>query len=354
MARTSTALPARQGTSDPHRALRIWLYAVAGLVLAMVTVGGATRLTGSGLSITEWRPIMGAIPPLSASDWQEAFDKYRQIAQYKVVNRGMSLDAFKVIFWWEWGHRQLGRLIGFAYLLPFLVFLARGLVPAHMKGRLWVLFSLGGLQGAMGWYMVQSGLTDRVDVSQYRLAMHLTLAAIIFASLIWTALDLSPSAGRVRLKALPQRAITWSAILLGLVFLQIFLGALVAGLKAGLAHNTWPLMDGRLIPSGLFAQSPWWKNLFENVLTVQFNHRTVGYALAVIGVWHGLRVARLADDEQARQSGLLIAGVIIVQIAIGIWTLLAHVPLWLGLVHQAVAMIVLAIAVWHRHAVLRA
>jgi heme a synthase len=336
---------------EAYWALRVWLFAVAGLVLAMVTVGGATRLTGSGLSITEWKPLMGAIPPISPADWMEAFDKYRQIAQYKLVNKGMSLDAFKVIFWWEWGHRQLGRFIGVAYLVPLLAFVWLKWVPTALMPRLFGLLVLGGLQGAMGWYMVQSGLTDRVDVSQYRLAAHLTLAAVIFAGLLWTALDLSPATERVRLRTLPPRAVHFATALVVLVLAQIFLGALVAGMKAGLAHNTWPLMDGRIIPNGLLAMTPWWLNLFENGLTVQFNHRMVAYGLAALGLWHALRTARVADDEQVRVSAWLMAAAIVVQIGIGIWTLLLAVPLWLGLGHQAMAMIVLGLVVWHRHAI---
>jgi heme a synthase len=346
MMRTTAWLSAR---SEVHLAVRLWLWAVAGLVLVMVTVGGATRLTGSGLSITEWKPLMGAIPPLNPADWAEAFEKYRQIAQYKLVNKGMSLDAFKVIFWWEWGHRQLGRFIGLAYGLPFLLFAWLKWLPPKLIPRFAGLLVLGGMQGAMGWYMVQSGLTDRVDVSQYRLAAHLTLAAIIFAGLVWTALDLAPQSTRVHLQSLPPRAITVASLLVALVLGQIFLGALVAGMKAGLAHNTWPLMDGRVIPHGLLAMTPWWLNLFENAMTVQFNHRMAAYLLAGLALWQGMRVARHADAAAARASGWLVALTILVQIGFGIWTLLAGVPLWLGLVHQATAMAVLGVVVWHRH-----
>ncbi len=346
--------PLSTAARSGHAAVRAWIYSVAVLVLLMVTVGGATRLTGSGLSITEWKPLIGAMPPLDHADWIEAFEKYRQIAQYKLINKGMSLEAFQVIFWWEWGHRQLGRVIGLAFLLPLLTFAAMNMIPAGVLPRLLGLFVLGGLQGAMGWYMVQSGLTDRIDVSQYRLAAHLTLAAVIFAGLIWTALDLSPRAARVRLRTVPRGAVRLATVLVALVFGQIFLGALVAGMKAGLAHNTWPLMDGKLIPNGLLAMSPWWINGFENALTVQFNHRMVAYLLAGLGLWQGVCVARTADDEQARASGWLLALAIVVQISVGIWTLLLAVPLWLGLVHQALAMIVLGIAVWHSHAVARA
>jgi heme a synthase len=348
---TLRSAPATAAIATPD-ALRIWLWSVAGLVLAMVTVGGATRLTGSGLSITEWKPILGAIPPLSAADWQDVFDKYRQIAQYKLVNKGMSLDAFKVIFWWEWGHRQLGRFIGLAFALPFFYFLARSRIPAHIKPKLWGLLALGGLQGFMGWYMVQSGLTDRVDVSQYRLAAHLTLAAVIFAGLVWVALELTPRRA-VHLQSLAPSAVTRSGWLVALVLLQIFLGALVAGMKAGLAYNTWPLMDGRLIPSGLLAATPWWTNLFENALTVQFDHRLLAYILTGLGLWQGIVAARAADDASIRLSGALLAGCITAQVVLGIATLVAHVPLGLALAHQALAFILLGLVVWHRHAITR-
>ena len=249
--------------------------AVAALVFLMVSIGGATRLTGSGLSITEWQPIVGTLPPLSQADWLEAFAKYRQIPQYEHVNRGMSLEAFKIIFWWEWTHRFLGRLIGAAFLLPFLYFLAAG----HACRARWRPSSpassrSAALQGAVGWYMVRSGLADRIDVSQYRLALHLGLAILIFGALIWVALSLDGRTGAGARAAAPSPP----AASCSCVFVQILLGALVAGLKAGAGYNTWPLMDGRLVPSGLGVMQPWYLNLFENALTVQFNHRLVAYA----------------------------------------------------------------------------
>ena len=257
-------------------AIRIWLLAVAALVLAMVVVGGATRLTESGLSITEWQPVAGALPPLSDAQWELQFEKYKAIPQYQALNSGMSLDAFKTIFWWEWTHRLLGRLIGAAFLLPFLWFLARGRVEARLRPRLWMLFGLGALQGAVGWWMVASGLAERVEVSQYRLAFHLTLAGLIYVALLWTAQGLAP-----RSPPVPSRLRVSAKLLLGLVLAQIYLGALVAGLRAGLIYNTWPLIDGHLVPaaSQLLFNEPWWRNFFENPLTVQFDHRLVAYAL---------------------------------------------------------------------------
>jgi heme a synthase len=342
----------REFENVASRGIAIWLFLVAGLVLVMVTVGGATRLTGSGLSITEWQPILGAIPPLSEGDWMAAFDKYRQIAQYKLINKGMSLDAFKFIYWWEWGHRQLGRFIGLAYGVPFVVFALAGRIPSGLMPKLVGLLILGGLQGAMGWYMVQSGLTDRISVSQYRLAAHLTLAAVLFAGLLWVAFD-ALGATRVRLRTVRAHALTLSGVLVILVLVQIALGALVAGTKAGLSHNTWPLMDGRLVPSGLLAMAPAWLNVFENVVTIQFNHRMLAYVIAGLAVWQAWQTWTTADDEHVRASGVLLGLAVLAQIGVGIWTLLAFVPLWLGLVHQAMAFLLLGIAVWHRHAMVR-
>ena len=278
-------------------AIRIWLLAVAALVLAMVVVGGATRLTESGLSITEWQPVTGALPPLSEAQWELQFDKYKAIPQYQALNPGMSLEAFKTIFWWEWTHRLLGRLIGAAFLLPFLWFLARGRVEARLRPRLWMLFGLGAFQGAVGWWMVASGLAGRVEVSQYRLAFHLTLAGLIYVALLWTAQGLAPRSGAPA----PCRLRVSAKMLLGLVLAQIYLGALVAGLRAGLIYNTWPLIDGHLVPaaSQLLFNEPWWRNFFENPLTVQFDHRLVAYALLAAAIWHALDVMRAPPGSGA-------------------------------------------------------
>ncbi len=343
---------AMTGSAAGRAGVRAWLACVALLVAAIVTVGGATRLTGSGLSITEWRPIMGAIPPLSDAAWQTAFDQYRQILQYKLINRGMSLDAFKTIFWWEWAHRQLARFIGLAFAVPLAVFWWRGQLPKWSKGPLLGVLALGAAQGALGWYMVQSGLVDRTEVSQYRLAAHLSLAMLIFAAVVWLFLSMGPDERRrIRLKTLPSGAATAATALILLVLLQTFLGALVAGTKAGLSYNTWPLMDGKLVPGGLLAMQPWWLNGFENVTTIQFNHRLGAYLLLAVAVWHAVRIVRTADDERVRTSAVLFAVAIVLQAAAGVWTLLALVPLWLGLVHQAGAVLVLGLAIWHRHAI---
>jgi cytochrome c oxidase assembly protein subunit 15 len=326
-----------------RRAIRAWLLAVAALVFAVAFVGGATRLTGSGLSIVEWRPVTGAVPPLSERAWQAEFEKYKTIPQYKELNRGMSLAEFKVIYWWEWGHRLLGRLIGVVFLLPFLWFLWKGWIEPGLRGRLWVIFGLGAIQGAVGWWMVASGLADRVRVSQYRLAFHLTLACIIFTLLVWTAqrlargneVDVSP---RIRRGAVA---------LVVLVLVQIYLGALVAGLHAGLIYNTWPMIDGALVPdvSRLLFEQPWWRNLFENALTVQFNHRMMAYAIVVVALLHLVDVARTA--RVAFSGALAVVTMLILQAALGIVTLLYQAPLPLALAHQALALATLVVAVLH-------
>ena len=327
--------------------VRLWLFGVAGLVFAMVIVGGATRLTDSGLSITEWKPILGALPPLTDADWHDAFTKYKQIPEYRHVNPNMTLEGFKFIFWWEWAHRFLGRVIGIAFALPLAFFWWKGALRAGMGGKLAGLFALGGLQGAIGWYMVSSGLVDRVDVSQYRLALHLSVAFLIYALLLWTAFSL----GGERSRAMAIAPMPWQTrlapLLVLLVFVQVFLGALVAGLKAGLAYNTWPAMDGALVPEGLFRMQPWWINVFENETLVQFNHRLAAYAvfaLALTQVWVWRREERASV---LRSSAALVGAGVLLQVVLGIATLLMAVPLWLGLLHQAGAAIVLGLALRH-------
>lgn len=336
-------------TTSGHRAVRLWLYFLCAMVFAMVVVGGATRLTDSGLSITEWKPIVGIVPPLSDADWQDAFQKYKQIPEYEQINKGMSLDEFKGIFWWEWAHRFLGRMIGFAFLIPFILLWFFGKIERRLVPRLIGLFLLGGLQGALGWFMVKSGLVDRVDVSQYRLAAHLGLAFIIFAAIFWVALGLRDRRG---ISALPGNSLRTSAcVLTVLIFLQVILGAFVAGTDAGLSHNTWPLMDGAIIPDGLFAMEPWYANLFENVATIQFNHRMFAYLVILYAVVHFVFSLRKQDTATYRLSAAVVAGALIVQAALGIWTLLAVVPISLGVIHQGGALIVFATALYHLHSV---
>jgi cytochrome c oxidase assembly protein subunit 15 len=326
--------------------LRVWLCLLAILIVAMILVGGATRLTDSGLSITEWKPVTGAIPPLSDSAWQEAFNAYQQIPEYQSLKQGMSLDQFKTIYWWEWGHRFLGRLIGAAFFVPFVLFWVAGYIPRSFLPKLACLFLLGGVQGAVGWYMVKSGLVDRTDVSQYRLAAHLGIAVLIFGYTLWLIFQLTP--GREKAERSGSDAAAWAAALvLGLIYLQILAGALVAGLDAGLGFNTWPEINGALVPEGLGALSPWYLNVFENRLTVQFDHRMLGYAvvLATAGqaIWLGLG----RKPQPLLASAYVLVMLVLLQATLGVWTLLLAVPVSLGLAHQAGAMLVFAASLHH-------
>jgi len=324
-----------------RRAVGLWLLAVALVILFMVVVGGLTRLTGSGLSITEWKPIMGAIPPMSDAAWMEAFEKYKQIPQYAQENAGMTLEGFKTIFWWEWGHRFLGRFLGLLFLVPFLWFAAMGAISRREWPRFVILFALGGLQGLIGWWMVMSGLETRVSVAPYRLAIHLGAAVILLGAIFWTALDyLRP----------PRRG--WAPRLslgfIGLVYLQILLGALVAGLDAGLIYNTWPDMNGRFLPPDAFFYSPWWHNFFENPGLAQFNHRMLAYIIAGATVAVYLNAIRRGKG-MAKNTGKAVTILVTLQVFLGIVTLLFQAPLGLAALHQTAAALLFCAAVWHAH-----
>ena len=331
--------------------IRVWLLIVAALVVGTLIVGGATRLTESGLSIVEWKPVTGVLPPLNDAQWAAEFNKYKQIPQYRDVNRGMSLSEFKTIFWWEWAHRLLGRTIGAVFLLPFLFFLWRGWVGPGLRRRLWLLFILGGVQGAVGWWMVSSGLSERVSVSQYRLAFHMTLACVIYAAIIWTVTRLKPAEP----VNAPSRLRTSAGLLVVMTLVQIYLGALVAGLDAGMTFNTWPQIDGALIPSAdrLWFETPLWRNLFENALTVQFNHRMMAYLLLAFGIWHAIDVTRATKDRAAKGLAHAFAFLLLLQAGIGIMTLLLLVPMSLALLHQAMAIVLLTVATIHASRLLR-
>jgi heme a synthase len=327
-----------------RRAVRTWLLAVAALIFLTVLVGGATRLTESGLSIVEWQPVSGILPPLSDAQWQAEFEKYQTIPQYRERNAGINLGMFKVIYWWEWSHRILARLVGAAFLLPFAWFLWRGWIEPTLRWRLWIIFVLGALQGVMGWWMVMSGLSIRVDVAHERLAFHLTLACVIYGMILWTAQSLRGS----RLAAVHPRVRATAIGLLAVLFAQIFVGAMVAGLRGGLIYNTWPLIDGALIPSAdrLIFLRPAWSNFFDNVLMVQFVHRVLAYILWLLAVAH--LVDTLARKESAAVDGALtLAIAITIQAGFGIVTLLHKAPIALSLAHQGMAMVVLTIAVVH-------
>jgi len=328
-------------TSERSRPVAIWLFLVAALVLAMVVVGGATRLTNSGLSITEWKPVTGALPPLSDADWASEFQKYKSIPQYQQVNRGMSLDAFKSIYWWEWGHRFLGRLVGVAFGLPFLVFLFTRQIPKRLVGRCWALLALGGLQGGIGWWMVASGLSQRVSVAPERLMTHLGLAFFLLVALLWTGLEAWNGPARRRGRgAWPQIAL----VLAVLVYLQILLGALVAGNDAGYVLNDWPLMGGRLFPQDYAGQSLW-ATFAHSIPAVQFHHRMGAYLLCLCaaGLIYAAVTGRGSSTLVRRMAFALGIGVIC-QASLGIWTLMWATPLDLGLAHQATAALVFGLA----------
>jgi cytochrome c oxidase assembly protein subunit 15 len=345
--------PHAAGLVEPHapRAVAAWLFACCILVFAMVVVGGVTRLTHAGLSITEWQPIVGSVPPLSQADWDAAFAKYQATPEYREVNRGMTLDAFKRIYWWEYGHRLLGRLIGVAFLLPFLWFLVRRRIPPGYAGRLALIFALGGLQGAVGWYMVKSGLVDDPRVSQFRLAAHLGLAFLIFAAMFWTALSLvdarRPAVAMARDRSTRRVAFAYAA----LVFVMVIAGAFVAGIRAGFAYNTFPLMNGHVVPPEILMLDPAWKNFFWNMATVQFDHRAIAWLIAFVTPWVWWRV-RTADGAppRARAGATLLLAMVALQIALGIATLVNVVPLPLAALHQAGAVLVFAAALNVAHA----
>lgn len=343
------------GANGAATAVRLWLYLVIALVLAMIVVGGATRLTDSGLSITEWQPIIGALPPLNEAHWLEAFEKYKQIPEYHEINKGMSLEAFKAIYWWEWAHRFLGRFIGMAFALPLLAFWIFRKIPRGMEIKLLGVLALGGLQGAIGWYMVKSGLVDRIDVSHYRLALHLGTAFLIVGLLVWLAQETRPRDTTIRLETVAPAHVRLARVLVFALFVQVLLGALVAGLKAGLTYNTWPLMDGRFIPNGLLAMTPWYENFFENVTMVQFDHRMMAYLIGLLALTHVYQL-RGGDDGRVTASAALLLAAIVIQMGIGIWTLVAaqgEIPIGLGLMHQGGAALVFAISVWHLHRISR-
>jgi heme a synthase len=344
----SIPFPARH---DASPRVATWLFVCCALVFAMVVVGGVTRLTGSGLSIVEWQPIMGALPPLSDADWQQTFEKYQQTPQFKLVNHAMTVAEFKGIFWWEYVHRLLGRLIGVIFFVPLLWFIARREIPQGYAWRLAGIFVLGALQGAMGWYMVKSGLVDNPRVSQFRLTAHLGLALAIFAAMFWTALTLiAPE--RARLASPPQRSTrAWAIGFTVLVCVMILSGGFVAGIRAGFAYNSFPLMNGSFVPPEILLLEPWWRNFFWNMATVQFDHRIIAWLLAFCApvLWWKLRTAP-GMPSRARGGGHLLLALVALQILLGIATLLLVVPIPLAAAHQTGAVLVFAAALNVAHA----
>ncbi|SDW97310.1 heme A synthase [Roseicitreum antarcticum] len=332
-------------------AIRVWLLILFALVVVMIAVGGMTRLTDSGLSITEWRPVTGAIPPLSAAEWQAEFDRYRQIDQYELVNRGMSLAEFQIIYWWEWGHRQLGRVIGLVWALGFVFFWATQRIPTGWTPRLLMLGALGGLQGAIGWWMVASGLTEgMVAVASYRLAVHLGLAFVILGVIAWYSFLLNRTdaalmqARRVR----EGKLFSMTTGVMHFALLQILLGALVAGIDAGRGYTDWPLMNGVFFPPEVFDMTPLWRNFFENPALVQFIHRMSGYLLLAFAVVVWLR-GRKSPHPATRAAYSAMMLVMLGQIVLGIVTVLYGAPWQLGIAHQATAVLLWVLILRARH-----
>lgn len=334
-----------------RRTIRAWLAVLFVLVLAMIVVGGATRLTGSGLSITEWKPVTGAIPPMNAADWQREFDLYRQIPQYQELNAGMSLSQFQYIYWWEWSHRLLGRVVGLVWALGFVLFWATSRIPAGWTPRLLALGALGGLQGAIGWWMVSSGLTEgMLRVASYRLAIHLGLAFLILALITWYVLQLSRSEAellRAR-RAGEPKLFSMSTGLLHLTFLQVLLGALVAGIDAGRTYTGWPTMGGEWIPAAIWDPTLGWRNFFENPALVQFIHRMTGYLLAIFAVVVWMRARRSPHRVTRGAFGVMIVAMA-AQIGLGIMNVLHASPMHLALTHQFGAVLLVAMILRARH-----
>lgn len=328
-----------------HRAqVRGWLYFTSFVLLCLVVVGGATRLTDSGLSITEWKPIHGVIPPLSEQQWQEELELYRQIPEYQLQNKGMSMAEFQVIYWWEWGHRFLARALGLIFTLPLAFFWITGRLDSRIKWPLVGLLALGGLQGFIGWWMVSSGLTERVDVSHYRLAVHLTMAGLILSGLIWVARSIAPHVHELRPTGGSHIA---AGILAVATLIQIYLGALVAGLDAGLAFNTWPLMGEGLFPAVMWEPTMGWRNWVENPAIIQFTHRTGGYILFALYLMHLIACWRWAPGSTHARRAAILMGLVTLQIFIGVMTLFTQVALFWALAHQAVGFITLGFVVAH-------
>ena len=348
-----------------QRAVAWWLFACCLMVFVTMVVGGVTRLTHSGLSIVEWQPLIGALPPLSEAHWLELFAKYQQTPEFQKVNHDMTVDGFKFIFWWEWAHRLSGRLIGVVFLLPYLWFLLRGQLRGTLAAKVFGFFILGGLQGAMGWYMVQSGLVDDPRVSHYRLAAHLGLAFVLFGLMLWTGLGmLQPrgegNAGQTGDKpfwqvgavspapTFTQRLGNW---LLALLLLMVLSGALVAGIRAGLAYNSFPLMNGHFLPPESLMLEPVWQNFLTNMAMVQFDHRLLAWMLLVLIPWFAWRTWR--ETPTARPAALALAVWLAIQFGLGVATLLKQVPVTLGAAHQAGAMVLFGLLIWANHALRR-
>lgn len=329
-----------------NRQITLWLLFCAVVILSMILLGGVTRLTNSGLSMVEWKPLVGVIPPLNQLEWTETFEKYQQFPEYKKVNHKMSLEEFKSIFMFEYLHRVLGRLIGVIFLLPFLFFYFKKRIPQGLSPKLIVMFILGGLQGLLGWYMVKSGLVDNPRVSQYRLTAHLGAAVIIYGYILWVAFGLI---AKKSVKQLGSNLKSFSYTITGLIFLMILSGGLVAGTRAGLLYPTFPLMGDSFIPPGLYAIAPFWLSIFEDVTTIQFNHRMFAYLLFILILSFSYKLLKQEIPKHLRIGTYCLAGLLLVQVSLGISVILLHVPVFLASSHQGVAVMVFTAALFVSH-----
>lgn len=329
-----------------NRQITLWLLFCAVVILSMILLGGVTRLTNSGLSMVEWKPLVGVIPPLNQLEWTETFEKYQQFPEYKKVNHKMSLEEFKSIFMFEYLHRVLGRLIGVIFLLPFLFFYFKKRIPQGLSPKLIVMFILGGLQGLLGWYMVKSGLVDNPRVSQYRLTAHLGAAVIIYGYILWVAFGLI---AKQSVKQLGSNLKSFSYTITGLIFLMILSGGLVAGTRAGLLYPTFPLMGDSFIPPGLYAIAPFWLSIFEDVTTIQFNHRMFAYLLFILILSFSYKLLKQEIPKHLRIGTYCLAGLLLVQVSLGISVILLHVPVFLASSHQGVAVMVFTAALFVSH-----
>jgi len=336
-------------TSSARRQVATWLFICAAMVFSILVVGGVTRLTHSGLSIVEWAPIVGTIPPLNAQEWDETFEKYKKTPEYKQVNHQMTVGEFKGIFFWEYFHRLLGRLVGMVFFIPFVYFLLRKRLSPSLIPKLLGIFCLGGLQGAMGWYMVKSGLVDDPRVSHFRLTSHLSIAFLIFISMMWVGLGLVADRARTTADAALRKLQKIGFWLCLLVFYMILTGGLVAGIRAGKAYNTFPLMNGYVVPPEIFMIDPWYLNFFNNMATTQFDHRLGAWLLAFIVPWFWWRIRNSSAPARAKTAAGTLLAVIVAQISLGITTLLLQVPVAFGAAHQGGAMVVFGVLLWLNH-----
>ena len=338
------AFSALSTTDENDRLIAYWLFFCAAVIFGMILLGGVTRLTESGLSMVDWKPLMGVIPPMSEADWQHMFDKYKQFPEYQKINMGMSLEAFKSIFMYEYLHRVLGRLIGIIFILPFLYFYFTKRIKKGLTPKLIIMLIGGGFQGLLGWYMVKSGLVDQPDVSQYRLTAHLGAAVLIFGFILWTAFGLVNETSQQ-----PKELSIFAYSLSGLIFLMILSGGLVAGTKAGYAYSTWPLMGDSFIPSGLYSMSPLWLSAFEDITTIQFNHRIFAYCIVLLVVLFATKALKANIQGVARTGLFVLIGLLILQVTLGISTLIYHVPIPIAAAHQVVAVALLSASLFISH-----